>query len=531
MQKICIFTGNPSYSVRKGIAEICASRDDIQILVVIHSPSKPLSKLLRNQILNIKRHGWRWIPYQFSEIVKLILGRSSRPQPLYGTAPGKTYDIDSLKQSPKIEFFATQNIHNQDTIEKINSFAPKLGISLAAPILKPSVFDIPTLGTINLHKGKVPYYRGMPPAFWELWNDENTVGCTIHKVDAGLDTGDILIQKEIPIHEHATLKGLQIELDELGVKMTCDAIETMLNGQAEWRPQESCKGHTYRRPTLKQEKLLQLKTSPHSRDSALKKLLKNLYFYTYTRAYRPLPRLLLSIQNRQNVIVLLYHRVNDELRDSVTVGVEQFDRQMAYIKNNYPIASIENIIKGDLPRNTKRPVICVTFDDGYRDNYDYAVPILLKHQIPAAFFVSTGMIGQERGFQHDIDKLGRALPNMDWSQITEMKNQGFTIGSHTVSHLNCGHAPLDQIRAELLESKNVLQEKLALDEVIFAYPFGKKTDFSPQALNIVKELGYVACLSAYGGINKLEIDQYNVLRTGIDFNFSDSAFQAKAEGY
>ena len=531
MQRISIFTGNLSYSVRKGIAEINECMEDVELLVVVHAPQKPLSQLLKNQWKNTLRHGWRWIPYQLDKIIGLVRNRYARLHPVFCVQPGAKYAFDALKEQPRIDFYCTNNIHSDEAQKKVQDFKPDLGVSLAAPILKPVIFSIPQLGTIDLHKGKVPFYRGMPPAFWELWNNEQHVGCTIHKVDAGLNTGDILLQSEIPVQKYSTLKGLQIEIDELGIKLTCMAIQQLFHGNAVWYPQDSEYGSTYRRPTLKQEQQLLRRYRLRYRDSPIKRFIKDVIFHGYIKLHRLLPRFFLARRNQQNIIVLLYHRVNDELRDSVTVSIEQFDQMMTNIKKYYPIASIENIIAGDLPRNTARPIICVTFDDGYRDNYDYAVPILLKHQIPAAFFVSTGMIGQERGFAHDLDKLGYALPNMTWQQIQQMYQHGFTIGSHTVNHFNCGKGSAEEVHRELLGSKRVLQRELGRNEVIFAYPFGKKTDISPQALEIVKHLGYSACLSAYGGINKGGVDRYNILRTGINYNFTDAAFQAKIEGF
>jgi peptidoglycan/xylan/chitin deacetylase (PgdA/CDA1 family) len=228
----------------------------------------------------------------------------------------------------------------------------------------------------------------------------------------------------------------------------------------------------------------------------------------------------------------LYHRVNDELRDSVTVGIEQFEQQMAYLARHYPIASIEDIIHGRLPSPAlHKPIVVVTFDDGYYDNYANAVPALLKHNIPAAFFVSTGMIGEERGFLHDLEKLGRALPNMDWSHLRAMRDHGFTIGSHTVSHANCGQLSTEALNRELIEARDRLKAELGLKEIIFAYPFGQKSDISPEGVRLVREVGYAGCLSAYGGVNHEPVDSFNVLRMGVDYNFGPRRFAARVEGW
>ncbi len=532
MHKVVIFTSSLTYSVRKGIAELVRQIPGVDWLVVQHIPHKSIVTLLRNQWRNLNRHGWRWIPYQANEVFSLLSSkRFANRATGVECYPGAQYDVERLFAEGALRREIVQDLHASSTLEQIRAFAPDLGVALAAPILKPELFSIPRLGTLNLHKGKVPDYRGMPPAFWEFWHDEKEVGCTVHRIAAGLDTGPILMQEALPRQAYSTVKGMQLTLDELGVDMTCRAVARLLRENCTWTEQLPG-GKTFRKPTLKQEQILHSKLHAGKFVTPFREWTKKAILYAYVHLLRPGPRLLLALSGRQRILVILYHRVSDELRDSVTVGIEQFDRQMALLKARYPIVSIDDVIDGRLNGHSTRPAVAVTFDDGYRDNYDHAVPILLRHKIPCAFFVSTGMMGAERGFAHDREKLGRALPNMTWEQLKHMHELGFTIGSHTVSHLNCAAASEDELRRELLESRDALRDNLGLKRVIFAYPFGKKNNMTPRALEIVREMGFCACLSAYGGYNQAGgIDPFNILRTGIDYKFSDRAFLATVEGW
>ena len=530
MDKIVIFTGNLSYSVRKGIVEINNTFPDIQIFIAHHSHRKPIKKLLYNQWINIKKNGWRWIPYQTIDIYNRIIQSFFPETKITRSNPGSQYDWRCVKEISNVQYHICNSLHEEKTLEKIKSFNPDLGISLAAPILKEPLFTIPSLGTINLHKGKVPFYRGMPPAFWELWNNEKEVGCTIHKVEAGLDTGDVLIESTIPRSKYSTVNGVQLALDEMGISMTIRAINLLAEGNPIWKRQDNG-GRTFRKPTLKQQIILNKRLANPKKQGFVKHIIKELIFFCYTYLYRPIPSRFLAMRNNQRIIVLLYHRVNDDLRDSVTVGIEQFDRHMAILEQKYTVASIENIVSGDVPRNTSRPLVAVTFDDGYLDNYENAVSILLKHKIPAAFFISTGMIGSKNGFAHDLRKLGRSLPNMNWEQIEYMKQHGFTIGSHTISHINCAKADVENVQEEITKSKETIEERLGIKEVIFSYPFGKKEDMNNEMLEYVKKVGYVGCVSAYGGRNDNTINPFNILRMGIDSNFTILAFRARLEGF
>jgi len=263
----------------------------------------------------------------------------------------------------------------------------------------------------------------------------------------------------------------------------------------------------------------------------VRNLLKEALFWSYINLYRPIPRRYLGpLHNRQRIVVLLYHRVNDQLRDPLTVGIEQFDQQMAYLARHYNVVRLEDIVGGNVARDAARPLVAVSFDDGYLDNYENAVPILLKHKIPATFFVCTGMIGTNNAFQHDLDKLGRCLPNMSWEQLSEMKALGFTIGSHTVTHLNCAKSDPDLVLCELGESRDMLMRKLRLTKVMFAYPFGGRSDMTPRVLELVKRVGYVACLSGYGGFIARDLYRYDIPRTSVNCNFSMLGFRARLEG-
>ena len=222
--------------------------------------------------------------------------------------------------------------------------------------------------------------------------------------------------------------------------------------------------------------------------------------------------------------VILYHRVSDSVRDNLTVGIEQFDRQMALLRRHCEVLSIEQVLDCQTIPRSHRPLVCVTFDDGYLDNYVHATPILLEHRIPAAFFVSTGIVGTDVRFPHDVRRGNPPIPVMQWDQLREMRGHGFTIGSHSVNHIDCAGEPQDKVWAELLQSRDDLRRELGVNDVIFGYPYGGRQHMTPERLELVKQAGYVGCLSAYGGTNVGRVDRFDVRRIGIQWEFSDPAF-------
>ena len=302
-----MFSGNLSYSVRKGIIAIDEAIPNISWLLVVQSSPRTLGRLLRNQGLNLMRNGWRWIPYQAGDIVRRIRTRGGFPVGKH--TPGSAFTVEALRERTNLRLLAVSDLHANATLDAVRNFGPDLGLSLAAPILRPSIFGIPRLGTINLHKGRVPDYRGMPPAFWELWNDEISVGCTVHRVAEKLDAGDVVREVAIRREKYSTVHGLQLVLDETGVSLMRDAVQDVLAGTLTARSQDEG-GRTYRKPTLAQVAALERRIAPSrinvsvgAKRIAKASILAALRLGTAVGLHRALaPR----------ITVLLYHRITDE---------------------------------------------------------------------------------------------------------------------------------------------------------------------------------------------------------------------------
>jgi peptidoglycan/xylan/chitin deacetylase (PgdA/CDA1 family) len=139
-------------------------------------------------------------------------------------------------------------------------------------------------------------------------------------------------------------------------------------------------------------------------------------------------------------------------------------------------------------------------------------------------------MGTEQSFPHDIGKDLGPLANMSWDQLRAMRAEGFTIGSHTVSHIDCAREPEATVRQELRQSMDTLRTELGIDQVILAYPYGGRDNMTPARLEFVRQAGYVGCLAAYGGFNKGPVDRFNVLRCGVNWTFSDLAFRSRVFG-
>lgn len=142
--------------------------------------------------------------------------------------------------------------------------------------------------------------------------------------------------------------------------------------------------------------------------------------------------------------------------------------------------------------------LLVTFDDGWRDAFDYALPILERLQIPATFFlITSGMPGVP------------ADRHMSPTQIRQLLRSGMTIGAHTQSHQTLDVLPLEVARKEIVGSKTRLEEWTNEPIRYFAYPFGR---FNPRLMEMVREAGFQAACGAQGWWANNESCRYRLHR-------------------
>jgi folate-dependent phosphoribosylglycinamide formyltransferase PurN len=151
-----------------------------------------------------------------------------------------------MKQvSNRIHFFP--DIHAEEVLAQVRVLSPELGLIYSSPILKPALFEIPRQGTLGIHHGKLPEYRGKKTTFWAMFNGEEVAGVTIQKVNSRLDGGDIVREGSVPIN-HRSLRAVWKDLEILGFDLYIQAVLDMKHDTAELRPQQGKKGRLYRDP-------------------------------------------------------------------------------------------------------------------------------------------------------------------------------------------------------------------------------------------------------------------------------------------
>lgn len=200
--------------------------------------------------------------------------------------------------------------------------------------------------------------------------------------------------------------------------------------------------------------------------------------------------------------ILMYHSIDSHENESkISLSPEKFAMQMEYLsRHKYNVVTLEEMVKLiESKKRMPRKTICITFDDGNENNYLLAYPILKRYNFPAAMFVVTDWVGK-KGF-------------MTWDEIKELADSGIiTIGSHSKTHMLLPGASLDELRMEIIKSKEILEKHLAMPVHYFCYPAGRHDE---RVKAVVKEAGYLAAAATNPGRSKRWDDIFALKRIRI----------------
>ena len=219
--------------------------------------------------------------------------------------------------------------------------------------------------------------------------------------------------------------------------------------------------------------------------------------------------------------IAMYHSVAVVVPEGnrLSVSVKTFERQMEFLKKHkYNVISLEEA--GDLIKNKKKipaRTLVLTFDDGYKDNYTYAFPILKKYNLPATVFIIVNEVGRP-------DRLS-------WDQLKEMQDSGLiTFGSHTLGHFFLDSLKdNEQLLKEISDSRKILQEKLGKPVNTFSYPMGR---FNPRVREFTVNAGYKVAVCTNPGKKISNNDIFALKRLRISENAGNLfVFWAETTGY
>lgn len=187
---------------------------------------------------------------------------------------------------------------------------------------------------------------------------------------------------------------------------------------------------------------------------------------------------------QDNAVVLVYHHVSTDTPKSTSVSPQTFEQHMQYLAKHHTVLPLKTVVeKLKAKQGLPDKAVVITFDDGYKNIYENAHPILQKYQFPYTVFVNPPLIGKER-YQ------------LDWQQVNTMSKQGVTFANHGNEHIHSLQKQPAENQSEWLVrvvenvtlAEQLLTDKLGYSLKYFAYPYGEYSQEYKQAL---VKLGYI----------------------------------------
>lgn len=238
----------------------------------------------------------------------------------------------------------------------------------------------------------------------------------------------------------------------------------------------------------------------------MKNIIKNILYF------------LISRFNYDGAVILLYHSVSEN-GDLPTVRPDDFNRQLNYLKiNKFNVIKLTDLFEYLANRRLLPPkTVCLTFDDGYEDNYSSVFPILKKHNFPATIFISTALIDKA-----SVSSRGESFKYLNEPEIKAMSASGLVdFGSHSHNHWKLSGLSDDRARLELETSKNILEKLLNKKIVSLAYPVGR---FKPATEAVAKKLFKIICTVKKGRIRETDYG-WRLKRNSVDAEVNFTQFK------
>ncbi len=168
-----------------------------------------------------------------------------------------TLSLKQIATKLTIPYFFIKNFNSEETEKEIKKLKPDLiCVASLSQLLGKNIIDIPKYGIINMHPSYLPFYKGANPWFWQYYNMEKEGGVTIHYIDEGEDTGDIIYQKKYPIKFGMKSEEMWDVAIPLGSKLMLAAVDDIAEGRVKSYAQGHAKNLTRARNVISNEKIV-----------------------------------------------------------------------------------------------------------------------------------------------------------------------------------------------------------------------------------------------------------------------------------
>ena len=509
--RVTIFTGASPQVVARLIDELRALCPGVVITGVLYHHRKPvpLPKRIKNFFKRIPKADYqRYVFSKTGQAVGRTFGKLGQrlvyfihaAKPTELISPWELMDNTCKKAGCKL--LESNNLHSSESLEFVELQQSDLGIVFGTPILKPSLFAQPKHGCVNVHQRKLPDYRGGGPVgLWEMLDQKNEIGVSIHRVTEGLDAGAIVAEDTITIQPYDTLRSLSLKAHVIAIDLLVKTVNDHINKRVEECPQVG-EAKMFRAPKpwqmRKYEKQL-AEIRPRfeiNRDRPSWKLLVRSILFApklclRNRRYR---------RERQFPVVSFFHHIVTDRPHFMGISTDVFIDHINFLKRYYRLLTIGEAVEVLKSDCSVVPAVLLTFDDGYRPNHLNLRAAMLATDFPAVLYLCSEHIEKGKPFEHDEPNGTFGFHPLNWDQVRDLKRWGYEIGSHTRNHFDCGSTNVEQLKDEIVTAGDEIEANIDEPVPTFSFPFGMEENISEEAVQIAAERYNVIC-SAYGGIN------------------------------
>jgi peptidoglycan/xylan/chitin deacetylase (PgdA/CDA1 family) len=212
------------------------------------------------------------------------------------------------------------------------------------------------------------------------------------------------------------------------------------------------------------------------------------------------------------LIVLFYHRVADHDLSPWTITREDFRRHLDFVGKTHEWISLEEVQRRVRENDSPRPAVHLTFDDGYGENFEFAVPEVVRRRIPSTYFVTLHQVLTGEPFEHDRKRGSLIRPNTP-EELRQIARDGVELGAHTRNHVDIGKVTCpNELRSEVNESASELSRLVGEPIRYFAFPYGLPHNITSAAIAEVARSGMSGFCSAFGGYNLPGRDPFHIRR-------------------
>ena len=234
-------------------------------------------------------------------------------------------------------------------------------------------------------------------------------------------------------------------------------------------------------------------------------------------------------------VILTYHGVSRE-STSQCIAVNQLREHLKWAKEHYEIVRLRDLVRGLRSSDPgQKNQLAVTFDDGYRNFLDCAIPVLVELRIHATLFVPAAKVG---GYNEwDANRPGYdKMPLLSFPELKSLPGDTVEIGSHGLNHIPLHLAPLETLEKEIRDSRDILEQGLERLVTLFSFPHGYHCDEgrpgnASGGKQLLRDAGYTAaCTMRWGRFNSAR-DAFALHRVGVGPADTLMDFKNKLTGY